>query len=153
MNKVNSTVLFLVSIFGLTSCVSTIGTGYDSNYGSSRPVPKDSVAMTEKWFLTKLNNGPYQGQRITLEISTDKRVSGFSGCNRYFASVDVLRGDQLKFGTVGSTRKLCADPNSNQLERKYLDVMRDVTHFNKSNNRLVLKGSSGNLVFYKKSVR
>lgn len=149
MKIVNLIALFLVSVFGLTACV---GTGYDSNYSSYRPVSKD-VAMTEKWFLTNLNKAPYQGPRITLEISTENRVSGFSGCNRYFASVDVLREDQLKFGSVGSTRKLCADHNSNQLEKKYLGVLRGITHFNKSNNQLVLEGGYGSLTFYKKSVR
>ncbi len=149
MKIVNFIALLFVPVFGLTACV---GTGYDSNYGAYRPVSKD-IGMTEKWFLTELNNTPYQGPRITLEISTENRVNGFSGCNRYFASVDVLRGDQLKFGSVGSTKKLCADYNSNQLENKYLGVLRGITHFNKSSNRLVLNGGYGNLTFYKKSVR
>jgi len=157
MKIVSSIVLFFVTMFTLTACVPATS-GYDSNSnsnsnsGSYRPVSKDFV-IDEKWFLTELNNAPYQGPRITLEISKGNRVSGFSGCNRYFGSVDVLRNNQLRFESVASTRKLCIDRESNLLEKKYLGILREVTNFNKSNSHLKLYGSYGNLTFYKKSVR
>ena len=152
MKIVNLIAFLYVSTFTLTACVSSVGPSYSSKSSSARPVSKD-VVMTEKWFLTELNNAPYQGPRITLEISTGNRVIGFSGCNRYFSSVDMFSGDRVKFGSVGSTRKLCADHNSNQLEQRYLGALRSVTHYNKSNNRLVLKDDYSSLTFYRKSVR
>ncbi len=151
MRFFNSIVLLIVSTLGLTACISSVGTDSTSNYGSYSAASKE-VVMTEKWFLTTLNNTPYQGPRITLQISADNRVSGFSGCNRYFASGVEVRGDQLKFGSVGSTRKLCVD-KSTQLERQYLEALRGVTHFNKSKNRLVLSSHYSHLTFYKKSAR
>jgi heat shock protein HslJ len=160
MNVINTYIknigLLVISLFSLNACVATTNTGYSNSSSYNTYKPKPSVNhrfVAEKWYLTKINNRTYQGQRITLEISTKKRVTGFSGCNRYFASVDVLRGDQLKFGTIGSTRKLCTDRNSNQLEKQYLGILRGVTHFNKSSHRLVLEGGYGNLSFYKKSTR
>ena len=145
--------LLLVSIFGLNACVAT-NSNYSngSSYNTYEPVVKPSF-VSEKWFLTKINNLPYKGQRITLNLSSQKKASGFSGCNRYFISDVKVNGNQLKFSSIGSTKKLCVDYNSNQLERRYLDALRDTTHFEKNNNRLVLTGSSSSLVFYKRSAR
>jgi len=148
--------LLLVSVFGLNACVATNTTYSNGSSGYNTYKPKPVVKpqfTTEDWVLVSLNNVPYHGSRITLQLSSQKRVSGFSGCNRYFSSVVEVNGNRLKFGTIGSTKKLCADQNTNRLENRYLNVLRSVSYFEKSSNRLVLNGDSGSLTFYKKSVR
>jgi heat shock protein HslJ len=147
--------IFLVSLFGLNACVAT-NTTYPNGSSDNTYQPKPSTTQgftAERWFLTKINNAPYQGKRITLNISTENKVSGFSGCNRYFVSDIDVSGSRLRLGSVGSTRMMCADYNSNNLEKRYLSALRGVTHFQRSNSRLVLEGREGSLVFYKKSRR
>ena len=133
--------ILLVSILGLTACAAT----------TVKPVPKDT-AVTEKWYLTSINNAPYHGPRINMSLSSQQRVSGFSGCNRFFASVTELDMTRLRFGSVGSTKMLCTDRNSNQLERTFLTALRGVTHYQKNDQRLVLNGAT-KLVFMKKTMR
>jgi heat shock protein HslJ len=148
--------LLLVSLFGLNACVATNanygnGSSYNDTY---RPKPAATSGFsTENWTLTSINNSPYQGRRVTLNISTTNKVNGFSGCNRYFVSDINVSGNQLRFGSVGSTKKFCVDQNSNNLEQRYLSALQDVSHFQRGNNRLVLNGRSGNLVFHKSSTR
>lgn len=142
---------------GLSACYSTnVNSNYPGTYGSSggvnKPITKDAV-VTEKWVLTKINNTTYQGGRVTLELSSEKKVFGFSGCNRFFASVVELTSNKLRFGPIGSTKMLCANQDSNALERNYLNALRNVTNYQKDDYRMVLTGSSTNLVFMKEGTR
>ena len=155
MKYSHSIMIFLVSLFGLSACVAT-NTTYQNGSSDNTYQPKPSKNhgfAAERWFLTKIDNAPYKGKRITLNISTEKKVNGFSGCNRYFVSNIDISGSRLRFGSVGSTRKLCADNNSNNLEQRYLAALRGVTHFQRSDSRLVLEGRTGSLIFYKKTRR
>jgi len=137
--------ILLVSMLGLTSCAAT-------KVGDNGYKPKANNALTEKWYLTSINNAGYQGPRINMQLTSQQRVNGFSGCNRFFASVSELDMTRLRFGSVGSTKKLCVDRNANQLERTFLNALRGVTHYQKDDRRLVLNGAT-KLVFMKKRAR
>ena len=143
--------ILLIALLGLTACAATTVKPNNSNQGTYKPVSKDAV-MTEKWYLTSINNAPYQGPRINMSLSSEQRVSGFSGCNRFFASVSELDMTRIRFGSVGSTKILCRDRHSNQLERTFLNALRAVTHYQKDDHRLVLNGAT-KLVFMKKTMR
>jgi len=141
--------ILLGALLGLTACAAT--TVNNTHQGTYKPVSRDA-ATTEKWYLTSINNAPYRGPRINMSLSSQQRVSGFSGCNRFFASVSELDMTRIRFSSVGSTKMLCTDRNSNQLERTFLNALRGVTHYQKDDHRLVLDGAT-KLVFYKKSAR
>ena len=143
--------ILLVSLLGLTACTATTVKPDNTNQGAYKPVIKDKV-ITEKWYLTSINNAPYRGPRINMILTSQHRVSGFSGCNRFFASVSELDMTRIRFGSVGSTKMLCADQKSNQLERTFLNALRSVTQYQKDNNRLVLNGAT-KLIFMKKTMR
>ena len=148
--------LLLVSVFGLNACVATDTTYSNGSSGYNTYKPKPAVKpqfTTEEWLLASMNNTSYRGSKITLQLSSQKRVSGFSGCNRYFSSVVEVNGNRIRFGSIGSTKKLCANQNINRLENIYLNALRGVSYFEKNNNRLVLNGDSGSLLFYKNSTR
>jgi len=151
MRKLNILLLSVLSL-GFISCAST--SVDNSNNGSYKPRPavKD-VVMAEKWYLTKINNSSYQGPRVTFKISDQNRISGFSGCNRYFASVSQFSANVIKLDSIGSTKKACADGVSNRLERDYLNALGGVSRYQRSGNRLVLDGNGSTLVFFKKSAR
>lgn len=79
--------------------------------------------------LLKTLNGTYNINTLNLEnrasfslnITFDentKKVSGFSGCNRFFGSY-LLNENTLKFNALGSTRMLCSK-DKNKIESKLL---------------------------------
>lgn len=143
--------IIFVTLLGLTACGAATVKPDNANQGVYKPASKGKVVM-EKWYLTRINNAPYQGPRINMSLSSAQRVSGFSGCNRFFASVTELDMTRLRFGSVGSTRMLCTDRVSNQLERTFLTALRGVRHYQKNDHQLVLNGAT-KLVFIKKSTR
>ncbi len=160
MSFIKTISLSLVSLLGLNACVSTTNTDYSnsSSYSTYTPkyTPKPATTkgfVAEKWYLVTIDNKAYQGRRITLNMSTENKINGYSGCNRYFVSNIKVNGNQIKFGSVGATKKLCMDDNSSQLERRYLEALGGVDYFDRNLNRLVLSGRFGSLVFYKKSRR
>lgn len=61
---------------------------------------------------------------LTLTLGEDGRAYGNGGCNHWFAPY-TLDGNQLSFGKVGSTRKLCA-PALMEQERRFLQALETV---------------------------
>lgn len=138
--KFISIILLVISSYGLFSCAAT--TRYPE-----KPKPSASASLTGQWFLTSLNGSGYQGSRISLQFNEKSRISGHSGCNRYFASSSRPTNGSLNFGFIGSTKKLCASQQANQLESVYLQALKQVQYYQLKGNQLVLGGNSTNLVF------
>lgn len=96
----------------------------DSEAGQSMP----AVTGIEdaKWQLVELNNepvSPLAGEKrphILLD-STQKKATGFAGCNNFFGSYEIDE-DALKFGPVGSTRMACPDLQLN-LETAFFNAL------------------------------
>ncbi len=67
------------------------------------------------WRVTGYNNGkqavvgPLSGTNLTMEFSTNGRVTGSAGCNSYKAAYN-LNGANLAIGPAAATRRLCASP-------------------------------------------
>ncbi|SAL43252.1 META domain-containing protein [Caballeronia humi] len=62
------------------------------------------------------------GEPITLNFSTEggkRRVSGYSGCNRYMGTYDLKDG-KLTFGPLAGTRMACMQGVGGALEQPYL---------------------------------
>ncbi len=131
----------LVTSFTLTSCVATDG-GYQ---GNNKPAAYNN-SLGGHWILSNINNSAYSGTRITLQVENNK-VSGFSGCNRYFTSTTQQGGGVLNFGFIGSTKMLCSNHESNQLEAAYLRSLRLVRSYQLRGNQLILQGNGTNLIF------
>jgi len=132
-------ITIIFSSVGLVSCVASSGSsGYQGqpNYSS----------LSGHWLLSSLNNSGYPGSRISLQFDNNK-VSGFSGCNRYFASTASQGSGILNFGFIGSTKKLCVENQASKLESSYLRSLRQVRSYQLSGNRLILEGNGTYLVF------
>lgn len=67
---------------------------------------------------------------LTLTLAEDGRAYGNAGCNHWFASY-TLDGDQLSFGKVGKTRKLCA-PALMEQEQRFLQALETVQRWDVS---------------------
>lgn len=61
---------------------------------------------------------------LTLTLAEDGRAYGNGGCNHWFAQYQ-LQGDKLSFGSIGSTRKLCA-PALMEQEKRFFEVLATV---------------------------
>jgi heat shock protein HslJ len=66
-----------------------------------------SLAATSWWVEDISGRGVIDMTHTTIEFDTDGRVSGDTGCNRYFGSV-VFTGQEISFGPLAGTRKACA---------------------------------------------
>ncbi len=64
---------------------------------------------------TKLDKG------ASLIFTTDGRVSGSGGCNRYFGAVKV-NGSKIHFDGIGVTKMMCA-PDVMTQEGKFFDAL------------------------------
>jgi heat shock protein HslJ len=82
--------------------------------GTSRAVPQATASHADG----------SDGGQLTLDFSTatgQRRVSGFSGCNRFTGSYMLRRGE-LTFGPLATTRRACPSPAEN-LESAYLGAL------------------------------
>jgi heat shock protein HslJ len=61
-------------------------------------------------------------QPPTITFGADGRAGGFAGCNQWFAAVASDAGGNLRFSTIGSTRRMCA-PAAMDVERLFLDAL------------------------------
>lgn len=83
---------------------------------------------------------------INLTFGHDGKATGFSGCNRFFASYD-LDINTLNFYGTGGTRRIC--PEIEMLaERRFLDALEKVNGWTKSGDDLVLFGAGAELTLH-----
>lgn len=82
------------------------------------------------------------GTTVTLKFGEDGRASGSTGCNSYGGTYQV-RGDNISFGRLVSTRRACLDQNANQQEQRFLSALEAANRFRLSSNRLTLLSDRG----------
>lgn len=82
---------------------------------------RDVVAMpltNTYWQLVSISGKPVKetsnDQKPHILFLDDGRVSGFSGCNQYMGDYQV-RGENLLFDSMSSTRRACPDNLTEQL--------------------------------------
>lgn len=78
-----------------------------------------------------------QGSTVTLTLGEDGRASGSTGCNSYSGTYQV-RGDNISFSRLVSTRRACLDQNANQQEQRFLSALEAANRFRLSSNRLTI---------------
>lgn len=151
-----SLVVILISTLLLVTaaaagCASNVTTSPNTTTTSTTSATLKVEGTT--WKLTSLAtatgmNDTLPNTTITANFS-DGNVTGSSGCNRYFGSYQ-LNNTEIKIGAVGSTLMFCADPDGLMAqETAYLSLLKNVTSYAISNNKLTLSDSLGNpqLVF------
>lgn len=75
--------------------------------------PPINVSLNDIWALEAIQQQELMLndlQRPVLEIHLkDSMLMGNDGCNGYFSSINELDYQNIVLGTVGSTKKMCAD--------------------------------------------
>jgi heat shock protein HslJ len=94
------------------------------------------------WRLTSLGSAGaetavVQGTTVTLKLGEDGRASGSTGCNSYSGTYQV-RGDNIFFSRLVSTRRACLDQNANQQEQRFLSALEAANRFRLSSDRLTI---------------
>ena len=80
----------------------------------------------------------------TLEFQEPGQAGGNAGCNRYFGSVS-LNGNEVTFGQMGSTRKMCAPAIMDQ-EQKFLAALGAARTWEIRNGLLYLRDDAQDVV-------
>jgi heat shock protein HslJ len=77
------------------------------------------------------------GTTVTLRFAEDGRASGSTGCNSYNGTYQV-RGDDIAFSRLVSTRRACLDQKANQQEQRFLSALEAANRFRLTSNRLTI---------------
>jgi len=118
---------------------------------TSRSLSTDQRALTGiDWRLVSLGpvgaeTGVVAGTTVTMKLGEDERVSGSTGCNSYGSTYQV-RGDNISFSRIVSTRRACLDQNANEQEHRFLSVIETANRFRLSSNRLTILSDRGRSV-------
>ncbi len=105
-----------------------------------------------EWVLTHFGwKDPAPPEPAITLVFEGERVSGSSGCNRYFAGVKAGKEPgELEIGAVGATRMACPEDQM-ALEGRYLEALGRVFRFGFATRRLVLTwsedGATGSMLF------
>lgn len=118
---------------------------------TSRDLSTDQRVLTGiDWRLVSL--GPVgaetnivAGTTVTMKLGEDERVSGSTGCNSYGGTYQV-RGDNITFSRVVSTRRACLDQKANEQEHRFLSILETANRFRLTSNRLAILSDRGRSV-------
>ncbi|HYV10576.1 MAG TPA: META domain-containing protein [Pyrinomonadaceae bacterium] len=119
-----------------------------SNAQTGRTMSTDQRVLTGiEWRLASLGpagseTGVVAGTTVTLRFAEDNRASGSTGCNNYNGTYQV-RGDNISFSRLISTRRACLDQNANQQEQRFLSTLGAASRFRLSSNRLTILSDRG----------
>ena len=125
--------ILLITVLSIKSCGETKAS---NNYNSEE--------LTGEFHIVTIGKTVSLPDNLTISFDRNiSKVSGFSGCNRYFGSF-TLEGKSLTFNQVGSTRKMCFG-DANKIENEFLQLLPKIKTFSFENNTLNLI-TNGNIL-------
>jgi len=91
-----------------------------------------------EWILKQLDRKEqYPGDPPITLVFEEGRISGSSGCNRYFSDIAALLPGELEIGETGTTRMTCPD-DVMLLENRYLAKIDGAVRYGFNAGRLAL---------------
>jgi heat shock protein HslJ len=94
------------------------------------------------WLAISIDeHGVVDGSASTLQFEADNRISGSTGCNRYFGHV-FIGTEEFSVSGMGSTRMACV-PALMEQESQFLDALQDARRYGISQTVLILFDESG----------
>ncbi len=105
--------------------------------------PDTPLQLQGEWNLQTLRGvAPATSIHLpTLEIDLkENRITGNSGCNNYFASIEHYSSTALSFSAIGATRMLCLSDN---IENAYFQALQEVATYKIQANTLLLLNKQG----------
>ncbi|MDP2206494.1 MAG: META domain-containing protein [Alphaproteobacteria bacterium] len=81
-----------------------------------------SALASGEWLLEQIRGAALTaGGAPSMTVEADGKVSGDSGCNRFFAESRPAPDNNISFLGIGSTKRACADIARNDQEMKFLN--------------------------------
>lgn len=119
----------LMALVFLAACATT------PDQPASPQEPPSAVQLSgTKWRrVDDMNANPHGA---TLDF-VDNRASGYTGCNRWFATV-TQNGEELRFGDIGMTRMACGAGVQTATERSFLAALEATRYAHYDQDALVL---------------
>jgi heat shock protein HslJ len=121
------------------------------------PAPTASFGFYREWILTTMaiQNGRtllVPTTEITLVFNPDGNLTGYSGCNNYFASYTLTGamtefGNGIRVGPIASTKKYCEIYGPQ--EATYLQVLQDTKAYTVNLNQLSLTDKDQNVLVFR----
>jgi heat shock protein HslJ len=112
--------------FALLMTISISACTADTAEEESKPMNENTSLTGTSWWVEDIaGKGVIDMSHTTIEFGGDDNVSGDTGCNRYFGSVEI-QASELAFGPLAGTRKACAAALMDQ-EQKFFEAMANVT--------------------------
>ena len=118
--------------------------------------PTVPVQLTGNWVLTTMGiqDGTavtHPTTQITLTFNPDGTLTGYDGCNNYFASFTLTgmttpKGNGMTISNVGSSKKYCQ--TLAQQETMYLTILGKVMAYNADGNQLSMTATTGDVLIY-----
>ncbi|GAA3905078.1 hypothetical protein GCM10022228_14090 [Halomonas cibimaris] len=124
-------------------------TGCASSHTGEQPAADKTpdVALTDTyWKLAALENGPpvtaQDNQREAHFVlhSEGQRVAGATGCNQLMGNYSLSEKRQLRFAQLATTMMAC--PDSQGVERAFLDALNQASGWDISGKTLTLTGAN-----------
>jgi heat shock protein HslJ len=116
-----------LKIFGLADNYTLNGNTLSLNVGRRAPlavfkkVEKSTTGITEKYWKLKtlegkdIKMGRNQEKEVYFILKTNESaVTGFAGCNDFFGTYTLEKGNRIRFSEIGSTLKVCPDVDFNE---------------------------------------
>jgi heat shock protein HslJ len=85
------------------------------------------------------------GTTVMLKFGEDDRASGSTGCNSFSGTYQV-RGENISFSRLVSTRRACLDQNANEQEQRFLSTLGAANRFRLTRGRLTILSDRGRSV-------
>lgn len=122
-----------IALIGLSACAAP------SSESVSAP-PANLIGTT--WLAEDIDGaGVIDNAQSTLEFTSDGRVAGRAGCNRYGGSVK-LDGSKLKIDQVFATKMACAPALMDQ-ETRFLQALEAASAFEVKDTKLIVRDAAG----------
>ena len=136
MRKILSIVASMATAFMFVMC---------SNNGN---IPIESNWEVEYICSDNKEMSPPADHQATLAFLGDSKISGTTGCNRFFGEFSV-KGENLNFDNVGSTRMMCPDM---AFETAFIDAIAKTCSYTIKGENMTLMDNSGNIVALLKKI-
>jgi heat shock protein HslJ len=111
--------------------------------GSEVPGQSADVELTGRtWRAETIMGRPViDSSDSTITFEADGRVHGQGGCNRYFGAATIA-GEQVSFGSIGSTKMACAPALMDQ-EAHFFQILESAERWSVDEHGMLLIHSAG----------
>lgn len=105
----------------------------------------DLISLYQNWKVIKLKGMEVISGTPTISFEEENgQVAGSTGCNNFFGSFSKS-GNDLTFGPLGMTRKMCEDMKTEDMMSRYLEQIR---HYTIVDDILILENESRDKLIY-----